>query len=153
VRSIAHGPTLQALIDRLRRLRPDQARRWGTLTAGEMLCHLGDAHELVLGRRAPAGPRPPVAPRRLRKWYALHVPLPWPRGVQGRPDLDPRQQGTPPGDFEADRTRAIESLAALAAAPPPELAPAHRLFGPMSAADWRRWAFLHVDHHLRQFGL
>jgi hypothetical protein len=31
--------------------------------------------------------------------------------------------------------------------------PAHPIFGKMSETDWMRWAYLHVDHHLRQFGL
>jgi Protein of unknown function (DUF1569) len=29
----------------------------------------------------------------------------------------------------------------------------HPLFGRMSASSWMRWAYLHADHHLRQFGL
>jgi len=28
----------------------------------------------------------------------------------------------------------------------------HPLFGPMSETQWLRWGYLHVDHHLRQFG-
>ena len=28
----------------------------------------------------------------------------------------------------------------------------HPLFGRMSEAAWLRWGYLHVDHHLRQFG-
>jgi len=27
----------------------------------------------------------------------------------------------------------------------------HPIFGPMSRSDWLRWAYLHMDHHLRQF--
>jgi hypothetical protein len=30
--------------------------------------------------------------------------------------------------------------------------PAHPIFGRMSEAAWLRWGYLHVDHHLRQFG-
>jgi len=29
---------------------------------------------------------------------------------------------------------------------------AHRHFGAMSEKQWMRLAFLHADHHLRQFG-
>jgi uncharacterized protein DUF1569 len=29
----------------------------------------------------------------------------------------------------------------------------HPIFGPMSESAWLRWAYLHADHHLRQFGL
>jgi len=28
----------------------------------------------------------------------------------------------------------------------------HPIFGWMSEASWMRWAYLHTDHHLRQFG-
>lgn len=28
---------------------------------------------------------------------------------------------------------------------------AHPIFGEMTAAQWDRWAHLHIDHHLRQF--
>jgi hypothetical protein len=30
---------------------------------------------------------------------------------------------------------------------------AHPIFGPMSDAAWLRWGYLHMDHHLRQFGV
>jgi hypothetical protein len=29
----------------------------------------------------------------------------------------------------------------------------HPVFQKMSAAEWGRWAYRHVDHHARQFGL
>jgi hypothetical protein len=29
----------------------------------------------------------------------------------------------------------------------------HYMFGPLSESEWARWAYLHMDHHLRQFGL
>ena len=28
----------------------------------------------------------------------------------------------------------------------------HPIFGRMSERTWLRWAYLHTDHHLRQFG-
>jgi hypothetical protein len=118
-----------------------------------MLCHLGDAHESVLGVRVSPGPAPVTASRPVIKWLALYTALPWQRGVKTRPGVDPRIGGTRPGDFELDRKRVIESLRQLAAAPPPALPERHFLFGSMSARDWHRWAYRHVGHHLRQFGL
>jgi len=69
--TIADDKTLNSLVERLRQLSPDTPRRWGTLTAAEMLCHLGNAHESVLGIRIPPGPIPSGAPRPLLKWLAL----------------------------------------------------------------------------------
>jgi hypothetical protein len=146
--SIEDPQTLAELVQRLEALRADAPRRWGTLTPGEMLCHLGDAATRVLAR--PAEPAAPL--RRLRKWVALRSPLPWPRGARTAPTIDPRAEGTRPTDFEHDRRRAIAALQAVAQASSGQLHGAHALFGRMNPSDWKRWAFRHTDHHLRQFG-
>ena len=161
MRTIAEHQTLSSLVERLSRLLPDTPRRWGTLTAGEMLCHLADTHESLLGTRIPPGPPPSGAPRpalkRLArpvvKWMALYTPIPWPKGAKTRPWVDPKLQGTRPAEFEQDRGRAIASLRRLAVAAPTTLTTRHFMFGSMSARDWHRWAYRHVTHHLRQFGL
>ena len=145
--------TLEALIARLEALRPDAERRWGTLTAGEMLCHLGDSHETVLKRPMADEPAATVRPRPFLKWIALYSPLPWSKKAQTGASVDPRRDGTQPGDFEADRRRAIETLRRVATVPHQELNPIHGLFGPMSPRDWYRSTYRHVDHHLRQFGV
>ncbi len=150
--SIDDPAALESLIARLRALRPDAERCWGTLDAGEMLCHLGDGNEAVLDWRNKLEGRLEVKPRPILKWIALYSPLPWSKRAKTDPSVDPRQDGTQPRDFEADRERAIESLRAITAAPAGELAPVHGLFGPMSARDWYRSVYRHVDHHLRQFG-
>ena len=153
MRTIADGQTLSTLVEHLRQLRPDTPRRWGTLTADEMLCHLGDAQESVLGTRIPPGPPLSEASHPVLKWMVLYAPVPWPKGARTRPGVDPRINGTRPGDFEQDRSRAIASLGDLAVAAPTSLAARHFMFGAMSAQDWHRWAYRHVGHHLRQFGL
>ena len=81
--TIADPGTLGGLVQRLRLVHPETPRLWGTLTAGEMLCHLGDAHELVLGSRRPVGPAAGGAARPLLKWAALYGPFRWPRGARG----------------------------------------------------------------------
>lgn len=153
MRTIADPKVRASLIARLRRLTPETPRRWGTLTPGEMLCHLADAHEGIAGIRVTPGRRPRGPGKPMVKWFALSTPFPWPRGIRTRPGVDPRLEGTRPAEFAADLQRAIVSLEALAAAEPERLASHHPLFGPMRATDWHRWAFRHVGHHLRQFGL
>lgn len=151
--TIADEPVLTSLVERLNQLRPDTQRRWGTLTAGEMLCHLGDAHESVLGVRVPPGKPSSGVPRPILKWLILYTPIPWPKGAKTRPGVDPKLDGTRPGDFEQGRLRAVSSLKRLATADPASLATSHFMFGPMAARDWHRWAYRHICHHLRQFGL
>ena len=153
MKTIADEKILNSLVERLRQLSPDTPRRWGTLSPGEMLCHLGDANESVLGTRIPPGPIPSGAPRPVLKWFALYTAVPWPKGVKTRPGVDPKIDGTRPMDFELDRERAIRTLKALAVAEPNTFPAHHFMFGPMSARDWHRWAYRHFAHHLHQFGL
>jgi hypothetical protein len=153
VKTISSAEPRARLISRLEGLTPDSVGRWGTLTPAEMLCHLGDSFESVLGVRVPPGPPPFGKARPILKWLILYSPLPWPKNVKTRPGVDPHQAGTRPGDFQRDRARVIASLNQLAVAPAASLARVHFMVGPMSRKDWHRWAYKHADHHLRQFGL
>jgi hypothetical protein len=149
LQSLSDPRVLAALTARLQRLTTHQHRRWGRMTAHQMAVHLAQVAEAALGRHDFAIPH--QAPRRVIKLVALYLPLPWPRNLQTGADL--AGLAVAPDAFVGDRQRAITTLADLAAAAPGALAPRHPIFGPMSHADWHRWAFLHVDHHLRQFGL
>jgi hypothetical protein len=149
--TVATPEALAQLIARLGELRPDSPRRWGTMTPGEMLCHLGDAAALILGRAGSGSGAGRSRP--LVKWIALYSPVPWPRGAKTAPQINPRVAGSKPGDFEKDRDRAVEGLRALASAPATAFPSTHAFFGAMTARDWQRWAYRHTDHHLRQFGL
>ena len=100
MKTIADPQVLETLQARLVQLTPGHRRRWGKMSAAEMLCHLGDASDLVLGRRIPEGPRESGRPRPLMKWLALKAPLRWPHGYPTRPGIDPQREGTKPA---ADR--------------------------------------------------
>ncbi len=152
MKTISNPAVLLALTNRLRAVTPESQRRWGSLTPHEMLCHLGDAAEMVL-RIRPRETRIPVRRRPIRKWVMLWAPIPWPHGWKTSPRLNPRVGGTKPSDFEADLQRVLAATQKLAAATAGDVEPAHGMIGAMSLGDWHRWAYKHTDHHLRQFGL
>jgi hypothetical protein len=152
MKTVADPAIRDSLIDRLRSLRADSRRRWGTLTPHEMLCHLGDAAAMVLLKRPRKG-TVPLRHRPIVKMLGLWSPMPWPHGWPTNPAHNPKTEGTRPSVFESDLARAIEGIEGIAAAAPGVLEPAHGFFGRMSTADWQRWAYRHTNHHLRQFGL
>ena len=143
---------MASLIARLDALQPAMQRRWGTLEPHEMLCHLGDALEMVL-RTRPRKKEVRVRHRSLMKLAALRGLLRWWRGIRTNPEHDPHVDGTRPSSFAADKARVVRALQALAVANPATLEIGHGLLGTMSTADWQRWAYRHADHHLRQFGV
>ena len=91
-------------------------------------------------------------PRTLVKWIALYVPSRWPAGIPTRPEIDQESAGTRPVDFAADVSE-LEALLDLVTRRDRSFdAHVHPVFGRMSHGAWLRWAYLHMDHHLRQFG-
>ena len=149
-RSLADPANVDEIMARVERLEPTSARQWGTLLPNEMLCHLADSFRTTLGER-PATSAETWLQRTVVKWIALHTSLPWPQGVPTRPEVDPRRGGTKPGEFERDR-RAVVDLIRRFVAPDARYA-RHPMFGAMTRSEWLLWAYGHLDHHLRQFGV
>lgn len=151
--SLESSDRLAEIARRLQALRPDSPRQWGRMSPHQAVCHLSDALRTFLGE----APRPPATDtwftRSFLRWIGLHSPLRWPHGVQAPRGLDQvAGDGTPPGVFEADRDdlKALhERFAAVSRLPPVS---AHPIFGPLTHDEWMVWAYLHADHHLRQFG-
>jgi hypothetical protein len=150
MKQIGDGAVLNDLVSRLQRLTPAHAPAWGTMNGQQMARHLGDACEAVLMRR-PFASRPRGKPSPLRKFLLLHVLRQMPRGIKA--GADPAGAAVDPADFANDLGRAVTLLHDLAAASPEALVEAHPILGPMSRANWMRWAYMHTDHHLRQFGV
>lgn len=148
MKTIADPAVIAGLEARLERVTPDSTRRFGTLTPGEMFCHLADVAQVVLEeshKDSKPAPRKPWL-----KWLGLYLPIPWPTGYKSPPGADPKGEGSRPTEFERDRRRVVDGLRKLAAAD--RLPKGHKVFGAMTRKDWHRWAYRHTDHHLRQFG-
>ena len=117
-----------------------------------MVCHLNDSFRVALGEKA-ASSTSSLLQRTLVKWIALQTPLRWPPGVKTMPEVDQEIGGTQPAEFEKD-LKQLEDLVQCFIAQESDLQRQHHpIFGRMSRQDWLRWGYLHMDHHLRQFGL
>ena len=139
------------ILGRLIALRPDSRRQWGRMTPHQMICHLSDSFKSRSGEKKISSVSN-IFTRTAVKWIALYAPMPWPKGVKTRPEVDQEVNGTPPGDFEGDRRELVALIERFATpAKDAEFHP-HPIFGDMSEAEWMRWGYLHCDHHLRQFG-
>jgi hypothetical protein len=139
------------ILRRLKHVRPESVRRWGRMSAHQMVCHLCDSSRMALGQK-PVSPATGLSQRTLLKWFVLYARTPWPAGVLTRPEIDQECGGTKPAHFAAD-VHELESLVELMTAEPSRMhGEVHPIFGRMSRGAWLRWAYLHMDHHLRQFG-
>ena len=138
------------ILKRLNRLCMDSQRRWGRMSQHQMICHLNDSFRAALGEKA-ITQSSSLFKRTIYKWAALWLPIPWPHDIKTRPELDQQRGGTRPTEFAADintfRTLLDEFLGWRGDFRP------HGWMGQLSRAERMRHAYLHVDHHFRQFGV
>jgi len=140
----ADRASLQA---RLGHLRPDAPRRWGQMSAPQMVVHLADSLHMTLGDLPIAFRKTPLR-FTLVKLLVIYV-LPFPRGAPTAPELRARA----PQAWDAEMTTLCALLDRFAARDPLAPWPLHPVFGRLSRATWGRLVYRHMDHHLTQFGV
>jgi len=149
LKSLSNARDRNEILNRIANLRPESQARWGKMSAHQMICHLTDSLRSALGEKY-ISPSTSLFKRTILKPVALWVPMQWPHGVKTRPEIDQQQGGTPPAEWASDLEK-LRTLFDRFCAHQGEFAP-HANFGQLSRKERMRHAYLHMDHHLRQFG-
>jgi len=149
MKTLFNLPDRKEVLDRLNWVRPESQRRWGSMSAHQMICHLSDSFRAALGEKR-ISQSTTLFKRTIYKWVALWLPFHWPHGIKTRPEMDQHQGGTPPTEFASDLEK-LRILFDRFCTSEVEFAP-HATVGQMSRSERMRHAYLHMDHHLRQFG-
>ena len=143
-------PALRAdIIARLRRLTPVSSREWGRMTPHQAVCHMSDSFRAMMADTPVTSIGNPFS-RTVIKWVALNAPMKWPHGVKTVPEVDQEIGGTRPVEFLRDRQQLEQLMEQFATRT--DYQP-HPIFGRLTKAEWHRWGWRHMDHHLRQFGV
>ncbi len=145
-----YDPALAAeLKTRIRRLRPDSPREWGTMTAPQAMAHCAIAMAWAVGETKP--PRMFVGRLLggLVKSRVMNNDEPLKRNTPTAKELvisDARE-------LETERTRLIQLIDQFTGAGPSRCTThPHPFFGSLTPTQWATLMYKHVDHHLRQFG-
>lgn len=149
MRSLGNERDRREIVERLARLHPDARPRWGRMSAHQMICHLSDALRAALGEKQVASTKT-FYKRWILKPLALWIVVRWPHGVKTHPEIDQQLGGTRPADFASDMQQ-LRALFETFCTHRGDYAP-HGMFGQMSRSERMRHAYVHFDHHLRQFG-
>jgi Protein of unknown function (DUF1569) len=152
VKTLLNADDKAQVVRRLAQVQPDSRRLWGKMSLHQMVCHLSDGFRMYMGEKrvAPVGG---IYPSRVLRWVPLWAPMPWPKGFQTMKELDQQGGGaTSPVEFASDKQELNSLLERFTQTPRDFTFAVHPHFGAMSERDWMRLAYLHADHHLRQFG-
>ncbi len=142
--------TIDAVFNRIHNLRPGSEPRWGRMNTSEMLQHCRIVTESMIAMK-PA-PDAPSMKQRIVRSLILNRILKIPQGRPMPEHIAARTQAAGNPEFGAERDALLHAIEAFAAFTG-TLNGAHPHFGRMSHADWGRFAWIHLDHHLRQFGV
>lgn len=136
--------------ERMAQLRPDSERLWGKMKPAQALAHCSEAIRMAEGEIS----APRVLLGRLLGPLAKKSLI-----VNGKPMrrnsmADKSVLVTDERDFVAERQRLRESIDRFAAGGPAICTKhPHFFFGPLTPVEWATLMYMHLDHHLRQFGV
>jgi Protein of unknown function (DUF1569) len=139
----------QAVIARIRKLRPDSKPQWGKMDAARMLAHCQVALRVAMGEtRLKRGLIGLLFGRMALR--SLLKPAAFKRNMPTAPEF--RVKAT--RGFEVERDELVRLVETFAAKGPAGLLPGpHPFFGPMTTEQWDTLQWKHLDHHLNQFGV
>ena len=128
-------------------LTPESRRVWGRMNVSQMLAHCAAAMESAVGDARP--PRlligrliGPMAKR------SVLGPKPMGRNAPTTPNLRIADER----DLERERQRLMKLIDRFVAAGPAGCTThPHTFFGSLTADEWSRLMYKHLDHHLTQF--
>jgi hypothetical protein len=151
MKNLLENADRDALIARLQNLNPDSRRRWGAMTASQIVPHLTDPLRVAIGDRT-ARPMNSIFSNPVVSTLAVWW-MPWPQSAPTAEEFIQGKGGTPPAEFERDKQALLLAIHRFAHHPENELFRPNPVFGRLSRRAWGRLMWRHVDHHLRQFGL
>lgn len=149
IKNIHDPKVLNELMARLDKLTPDTERKWGKMDVSQMLAHCAEPLRMALGDM-----------QGKRTLLALLF------GRMAKPTIvndKPFKQGLPTAkefvmtgekDFYTEKEKLAGLIKRFSAKTEAELTGRrHAFFGDMTASDWSRSQYKHLDHHLQQFGV
>ena len=140
-----HDPAVRSAIEtRLNTLRPDSARRWGTMTVDQMLWHVNQFLACSLGEGSLPTQKSPM-PLPLLRFFVLYMP--WPRSAPTNKGAVANREH----DLEAERTRCRELIDRFVSRSLNGEWPVDPSFGAVSGTFASKLHAKHLDHHFRQF--
>ena len=137
------------IIGRIKQLRPDSQRKWGKMNVAQMLAHCSSFQDIAMGNASSS-----------RSWLGILIgkfvkPMfyndkPLPQNMSTIPTI----MIVDKKDFEKEKEILIQKLIMFQKNGSEKCTKKpHPFFGKLSAEEWGKGLYKHLDHHLKQFGV
>ena len=138
------------LIYRALKLTAATTHLWGSMEVVEMLQHCNATNKLIM--QGIQSTQNDSIKQQISRAVFLYLPLNFPKNIKAPRKLKLITDLETPQNFEQERELYIELISQL----PTHTFPAklnHPVFGNLNANQWGILNWMHMDHHLRQFGV
>ena len=136
------------VIKRIMAITPDSKGLWGIMTVNEMMFHCAKINgEILKGKE---NFQKPTWKQKGLQLLVLGLMKSIPKGIKTNPKyVKPKEDQTA---FEELRNGFLASVNKVTLHGE-EIYGNHPMLGPLQTNQWRRFIYMHLDHHLRQFGV
>ena len=149
VKNLFDSSAYNEVLDRLNKLTPESQRQWGKMNVGQMLAHCKEAFRVPLMEKPPKR----MLMGYLVGWMAkplLYGPSPTKKSLPTAPNFIIKDER----NFEEEKKQLVDLVTQFHQADLAVTATkVHPFFGKMTAEQWGKGMWKHLDHHLLQFGV
>jgi hypothetical protein len=139
------------MLNRISSLTPNDPSLWGKMNVNEMIVHVTDQVRMAFGEK-PSPYRGTMMTSTIMKFLIL-LGMPIPKGkIETTNELKQGAGGTKPTVFEKDRQILSDLVDNFSSRYGEGVSRKHPVFGDLDKQQWGRLAYLHLNHHLNQFG-
>ena len=137
------------IAQRLGQLTPESKPLWGKMTVSQMLVHCQKPIEVMTGKLPLKGGLLGFLFGKMAKNNFLKI-----QGFGKNSPTHPLFRVKNEPDFETEKRQLLDMVATMGQLGTNSIAiDKHPFFGPMTHEEWGSLMYIHLDHHLKQFGV
>ncbi|MFZ1527660.1 MAG: DUF1569 domain-containing protein [Ferruginibacter sp.] len=141
--------TFKSISERINRLSPSSARQWGKMNVAQMMAHCRVAFDYPISNE----PAPRMFMGYLVGWIIkpkIFNDEPFRKNLPTAPVLKFANER----DFESEKSGLLKNIETFYSMGPGNAGKyPHPMFGSLTAEQWGKFMYKHLDHHLQQFGV
>ena len=138
------------VIERANRLTEQSERQWGSMAPAEMLHHCTDVLKATISSKAVS--KPDTVKQKVLRFLMLNFIPKFPQGKKTSPEIDIKRNNIIVADLQNEQQQFADLLDVFVNHAG-SFKLTHPYFGNLSRNQWGILTWMHLDHHLRQFGV
>jgi hypothetical protein len=140
--------TQDVMLARVGKLTSNSQRKWGKMSVSQMLKHMSVAFAVPTGKiKLPKDKLYYLSANPFARWLLVKAITKWPKNMVTAADFIVKDEP----DFESTKKELTDNIHAFLTAA--GLNGQHPVFGVMSKELWGEAMYIHLNHHLEQFGV